>query len=66
MANGVRHTEKINSYIKKIKQKKKFGSSHKVIFFISKKSGMINKFTRKINQFFFLIPYTIYSTWLYL
>ena len=29
--------------------KKKLGSSHKVIFFISKKSNMIDKFTYKIN-----------------
>jgi len=33
MANGVRHTEKINSYTKNL-TKKKLGSSHKVKFFI--------------------------------
>ena len=34
--------------------KKKLGSSHKVTLFISKKSGMINKFIHKIKTVFFL------------
>ena len=40
--------EKRNSYTKNL-TKKKLGSSHKVIFFISKKSSMIDKFKHKIN-----------------
>ncbi len=35
LANGVLHTEIINSYTKNL-TKKRLGSSHKVVFFISK------------------------------
>ena len=46
--------------------KKKLGSSLSLIFFISKKSSMINEFTHKIKTFFFQIQYTIHLIWLYL
>ena len=62
--DGVRGTEERNSYTKF--NKKKLGSSHKIIFFISKKSSMINQFANKIKTFFFQIPYTIHLIWLYL
>ena len=62
--NGVSHTEKINSYTKNL-IKKRLGSSHKAIFFISKKNSVINEFTHKIKTVFFQIPYTIHLIWLY-
>jgi len=49
--DGVRGTEERNSYTKF--NKKKLGSSHKMIFFISKQSSMINQFANKIKTFFF-------------
>jgi hypothetical protein len=52
MGNGVRQTENTNSHTQNL-TKKKLGSSHQVIFFISKKSSMINKFTHKIESVFF-------------
>ena len=42
-----------NKFLHKKFNKKKLGSSHKVIFFISKKSSMINKFTHKIELVFY-------------
>ena len=46
--NGVHHKQKMHSFTKNL-TKKKLGSSHKVKFFISKKSSMISKFTHKIK-----------------
>ena len=57
--NGVSHTEKINSYTKNL-IKKRLGSSHKAIFFISKKNSVINEFTHKIKTVFF--PNSIHNS----
>jgi len=46
--------------------KKKLGSSHKVTLFISKKSGMINKFIHKIKTVFFLKFHTQFTFYGYI